>query len=309
MVDLEEPAMVESGEGAGGGMTSPSFARTRRARRVGGAGYRPNAAGPNSGGTSQPIQRPGSAPGQYSPGSTNRPGAGGLSRPTPYPGGGKRPGSGGGRIAGPGGGNRPGSGDYRPGAGGNRPGLGDYGPGRVGIVLDQAAIVVAWRLPSWCGWKPSRSGRQSSWGRWESSWPGRLSSGYWRQSPGRPDFGDNLGIVNRPNLGNSRPGSGWFGNGNTMIANNRWGGIRRWPGHGWGVSLPLPRQLVSRELGTRPVRPMVRPGRHGVLAQERTDSRTPYLAHRESHGMGTGPMGQSLDLLRLHQSVFHRSRD
>ena len=29
-------------------------------------------------------------------------------------------------------------------------------------------------------------------------------------------------------------GGGWFGNNNTIIVNNGWGGLRRWPGHGWG---------------------------------------------------------------------------
>ncbi len=45
-------------------------------------------------------------------------------------------------------------------------------------------------------------------------------------------------MVNRPNPGNFRPGGGlgggWFGNNNTLIVNNGWGGVRRWPRHGWG---------------------------------------------------------------------------
>ena len=108
-------------------------------------------------------------------------------------------------------GNRPGLGDYRPGPGGNRPDLGDYRPGPGG------------NRPGLGDYRPGAGGNR----------PG--SGG---NRPGRPDYGDNLGIVNRPNPGNNRPGGGWgggwFGNNNTLIVNNGWGGVRRWPGHGWG---------------------------------------------------------------------------
>ncbi len=155
-----------------------------------------------------------------------------MTRPTPLPGGGNRPATGGGGIASPGGGNRPGSGDYRPGpggnrpgSGGNRPGLGDYRPGAGG------------NRPGLGDNRPGLGGNRPGLGDYRPGAGGnRPGSGGNR--PGRPDYGDNLGIVNRPNPGNNRPGGGlgggWFGNNNTIIVNNGWGGLRRWAGHGWG---------------------------------------------------------------------------
>ena len=160
------------------------------------------------------------------------------------PGGGNRPGTGSGGLAGPGGGNRPGLGDYRPGVGGNRPGLGDYRPGaggnRPGTGGDR---------PGLGDYRPGAGGNRPGLGN-DRPGPGRNRPGLgdYRAGaggnrpgagggrPGRPDYGDNLGVVNRPGI--NRPGGGWgggwFGNNNNIFVNNGWGGLRRWPGHGWG---------------------------------------------------------------------------
>ncbi len=147
-------------------------------------------------------QRPGSATGSYRPGSGYRPDTGGITRPSPSPGGGNRPGMGGNRPGA--GGNRPGQGDYGPGAGGNRPGAGGYQPGPGGN-------------------RPGAGGNRPGLG---DNRPGAGGG----NRPNRPGYGDNLGVVNRPGI--NRPGWGW-GGGN-VIGNNRWGGAWRRPWLGWG---------------------------------------------------------------------------
>jgi tetratricopeptide (TPR) repeat protein len=182
----------------------------------------------NQGGFTRPMPRPTPMPGGNRPGpgnivGTNRPGQGG-------PGGGPRPGIqrpgidrgpalvGGGNRPGPGAGNRPGLGDNRPGPGGNWPGFGgnrpDFGGNRPGYTVNRP--------------------------------------GFGNDRPGRPGFGDNLGIVNRPNYRNvnvvanrnvtgnrlgvgvgNRGGDGWFGGGNRDFDGRGWGDGRGWSGYGW----------------------------------------------------------------------------
>ena len=274
---------------------------------------RPNLSRP-AGGANRPAQRPSTTPGHVPTWH------GGITRPTPLPGGGNRPGTGGGGIAGPAVGTDPvwaalvlvwvgivpawvttvlvlaaivlawvgivpvlaavRSGDYRPWgiSGGNRPGLGDYRPG-VG------------------GNRPGLGGNRPGLGDYRPG-AGGNRPGLGGNRPGRPDFGDHLGIVNRPNPGNFPPrlrcreaaGSATTG---TSTSTSTTAGVAVGGGSGrMGTSqLPLPRQLVSRELGEKPPRRLVRPGRPWIRPQKMAAPRFPHLAPSWSRRLGTRPVG------------------
>ena len=177
-----------------------------------------------------------------------------------------RPGSGGNGWPGPGG-NRPGLGDYRPGAGGNRPDLGNNRPGPGG------------NRPGLGDYRPGAGGNR----------PG--SGG---NRPSRPDYGDNLGIVNRPNHANSRPGGGsgggWFGNNNTIIVNNGWGGPRKAAESELGGVSTLGSTATGIEgVGDETTSVRGSAGGNGISAREGADPRLPHLAPRGPRRMGLGP--------------------
>ncbi len=210
---------------AGGGMTSP-MARPGASRPGGGgAAYRPGAGSRPGGGGGYPARQPGSAPGSSRPGSGYRPDTGGMTRPSPSPGGSNRPGSGAYRPGA--GGNRPGAGGYQPGPGGGPPGAGGYRPGvggdRPGLGGNRPG--AGGNRPGLGGSRPGTGGNRPG--------AGGYQPGYGGYRPGGPGPGGNRPGLNRPGAGwGGGWGGGWFGG--NMIGNRWWGG--RWgaPGLGWG---------------------------------------------------------------------------
>jgi tetratricopeptide (TPR) repeat protein len=252
-----------------GGMTRPA---TRPNPAVGARPHPGGAARPNPG-TGRPNLNPGPRPSTRPslPGEVGRPNPGGGAGARPLPGPGNRPGPGPGNRPGPGGGlTRPANPPARPtplpgrpgnGAGGNRPGLGGGDrpttlPGRPGPGPGGGG-----NRPGPGGGMPGAGGNRPGLGGGGANRPG-LGNRPGGNNLGQ--IGDNLGFVNRPNLGGNnvvnrpnyggnvvnRPNFGgntninkinnitnisnnnWFG-GNTVVNGGGWGGGRR-GGRGWG---------------------------------------------------------------------------
>ena len=282
--------------GAGGGLS----ARRRPTGRVGEAAY--------------PAQRPGSTPGSIPAQARRyRPGTGGMTRPSPSPGGGNRPGSGG--VSSRAGGNRP-VGRLSSRCGWESSRRGRLSSGRAAIVPVPAGIDPVRAAISPGAWRQSSRCRRGStrWG-WLSTWWGWLSTRRCRAAivlvgpTTATTSGSSTGRsgINRPGGG---WGGGWFGNNNGSFG-NRWGGLRGWPGLGWGrFNSPFLGNWYRGSWGWNRFGGWFGAGRHGILGPgDRPIRFFPTWGFAWSRRLGTRPVGQWLALLGLRQPVFRRSRD
>ena len=213
------PATLPGQTGTGGGLAGrpsprPNPPSPGLASRPGG-GDRPGPGG---------VQRPTTLPGQVPGG--DRPGLGG-NRPTTLPGDlSNRPGGGGNRpVTLPGDlGNRPTVGGNRPTVGGNRPGIGGNRPGLGG----ERPVTLPGELANRPSDRPGIGG--------DRPWNGGNRPGI---GGNRPGIGDGNNFWNSGNIGSGNIGSGNWGNNNNFNHINVGGG---WglPGYGggWGYGGP-----------------------------------------------------------------------
>lgn len=189
-------------------MTKPAFPQPGLPNRPGTGGDRPGVGG---------IQRPTTLPGQLPGGGLagNRPGLGG---------GGNRPGLGG---------NRPGIGGDRPGLGGNRPGLGAERP----VTLPADLAQRPWNRPGIGGNRPGIGDGNNFWNSGNIG-SGNIGSGNWGNNNnfnninvgggwGLPGYGLGGGYA----LGGGYGYGGWANHWNTGCVNPHYGG---WYNGCWG---------------------------------------------------------------------------